>query len=249
MSAVGTLPWARRRGGRLTVRDRFLFVASALRSRARRRREAGHPPALRVERLDLAGLRFIDSALVKRTFEHAEEVYQPWLLNHCIRTYYWGGLLGQLESLNVDREELLVASLCHDLALACEPRPGSEKECFAVRGAEMAEALLHDHERPALAPTIAESITMHLNIAPAPVAPPYLNYLLQQGASIDVVGWDLAKVSPRKAEVVAQYPRLDLKKHLVEVLSREAEAHPGARLAMMVRFGFFQFIADAPYEE
>lgn len=249
MSAIGSGAWARRTGGRLGMKDRFVFVASAMRSRLRRRRQAARPSSTPIERLDPSALRFIDSTLVKQTFEAVEGVYEPWLLNHCIRTYYWGGMLGQLESLAVDHEQLLVAALYHDVGLAHATRALSDHECFAVRGAEFAAQTLCRHGHEVLAPVVYESIAMHLNIAPAPIAAPYLNHLLQQGAAVDVVGFGLAKMVSHKDTILADFPRLDLKRELVAVLRREAAERPGARLALMVRFGFFDLIAAAPYAE
>src|SRR5262249_41968464 len=115
--------------------------------------------------------------------------------------------------------------------------------CFAIRGAHCARQLTGEHR---LSDVIAESIAMHLNLTPATDP---LSYLLQQGAAIDCVGWDLAKVAPHKDAVLAAHPRLDCKRQLVETLRRAAHAHPGTRLSMMMRFGFFRFIDAAPFAE
>jgi hypothetical protein len=198
-------------------------------------------------RLDLEALRFPDSALVARTFKLCEEVYPSWLLNHCLRAYLWGGLVGQAEGIAVDIEAFLAAALLHDIGLVPGFDTGAEAECFAVRGGLFAEKFLSPGGAPA-AGAAAEGICMHLNVSVQPSAGP-LNYLLHQGAAIDVLGWGLAKVIPMKSHVLERHPRLEFKRRFSEILRREARAHPRTRLAMMVRFGLLDLIQRAAYDE
>jgi hypothetical protein len=240
MEHFGSMAWGARHGGRLTARDRFILVSSAFASRLKRRLR-GASPAVDTSRLDLDALQFPDSALVSRVTEVCEAAYEPWLLNHCYRTYLWGGLVGQAEQVPIDREALLVSSLCHDLGLT--PVAEADCECFAIRGAYKAQALLSELGAHALAPRAAQSIAVHLNIAVGRGEP--LDYLVHQGASIDVVGWGKRKVAPARAAVLAAHPLAEFGVKFVDLLAAEAHAHPGGRLAAMVRFGFFDLIRVA----
>jgi hypothetical protein len=74
-------------------------------------------------------------------------------------------------------------------------------------------------------------------------------HLLHQGAGIDVVGWDLYKVSALKEEVLRRYPRQAFKAQICEALESEAREHPSARPALMLRLGFVDIIRNSPYDE
>jgi hypothetical protein len=242
MSALGSYAWGARHGGQLTTRDRLAYIKAALWSRVKRAAGiSGARVAAMGGPLDLHALEFPDSRVVRRVMQVCEQAYPAWLLNHCLRTYLWGGLVAQRERLRFDREELLVASLCHDLGLTNLAGLDAECECFAVRGARYADGLLTELGANHLAPRVADSVAMHLNIQVDRHEP--LAYLLHQGASIDVVGWGAAKVAEQRQQVLARHPHLGFAAALIPTLDAEARAHAGGRLALMVRFGFFDLIA------
>ena len=247
MGAMGSLAWGRSRGGRLTWAERLGYLGLAVRARLGATLRKRGADGLRLDLLDLDKLRLPDTRLVAQVLEVCAGAYEPWLLNHCLRTWLWGGLVGQAERIAVDAEALLVSSLLHDLGLTpAAARPGCD--CFAVRGALLAERVLTDLGHPELAFPAAESIALHLNVRVPRSAPP-LSYLLHQGATIDVVGWNLGKVKPLKAAVLALHPRLELKRHLRERLAAEVADHPRTRVALMVRLGFADLLQRAPYPE
>jgi hypothetical protein len=140
-----------------------------------------------------------------------------------------------------DREELLLAALCHDLGLTHAKGLDQTCECFAIRGARYSLQLLDELGAGHLAPRIAQSVAMHLNIAVSKREP--LDYLLHQGASIDVVGWGMRKVSEARDQVLALHPYLEFAPNLITSLDAEVQAHPGGRMGLMVRFGFRELIA------
>ena len=71
-----------------------------------------------------------------------------------------------------------------------------------------------------------------------------MNYLLHQGALIDVVGRGLAKVKPMVPRVLERHPRLEFKRRIVETLTRETARHPHGRLAMVNRAGFLEGVTN-----
>ena len=249
MNELGTLSWGRQRGGRLTLPERIGFLTSAVGARlragalkrSRPRTGQGH------RRLDLEALRLPDTKLVGRALEICEQAYAPWLLNHCLRTWLWAGLVAQAEGLAVDGEALVVASLLHDLGLtSAADRPGCD--CFAIRGALLAEQILADLGHPELAVSAAESIALHLNVRVPRTSSP-LSYLLHQGASIDVIGLGAGKVGPQRDAVLARHPRLGLKNRLATAIAADVRDHPGSRMALMARLGFVDLVRRAPWAE
>ena len=249
MNPIGSLHWSHQAGGRLTPRERLLFMGSALKSAlAWQWKRRGDSPTMDYTRLDMEKLSFPDSKLVTEVFGLCEKAYEPWLLNHCLRAYLWGGLVGQLEGMKVDPERQLVVALLHDLSLTRGHGGENPEDCFAVRGARLAEKLLGQLGYPELGLSAAESIAMHLNVSVSPKGPP-LNYLLHQGAAIDVVGWGSRKVRPMKDWVLQKYPRLDFKTRFRAAILQEARGQTHTRLALLIRFGFGQLIQKAPYLE
>jgi hypothetical protein len=249
MNPIGSLAWAYQNGGRLTLRERLLFTGSALQAAlVRRWRRPPSPFRADDARLNLEKLSFPDSRLVTEVFSLCEAAYEPWLLNHCLRSYLWGGLVGQLEGVKFDPEAQLVIALLHDLALTHAPPAENPKDCFAVRGARLAQKTLTDLGHPDLAPGAAESISMHLNISVSR-REPSTSYLLHQGAAIDVVGWGSRKIRPYKDLVLEKYPRLGFKNRFARVITEEARGQTHTRLAWLIRFGFKGMIQKAPYLE
>jgi hypothetical protein len=241
MSALGSYAWGERRGGRLTTVDRLTVIKTAVASRLKRRLLGAPRSTGGSGRLDLDALRLPDSTLVARVTRVCEEAYPDWLLNHCYRTWLWGGLVGQREGMRFDREELLVASLCHDLGLTGAAGLDATCECFAIRGARYSRRLLDELGAPHLAPSVAQSIALHLNIVVGKDEP--LDYLLHEGAQIDVVGWGGSRVAAARDQVLARHPHLGFAEKLITTVGAEANAHPGGRLALMIRFGFVDLIA------
>jgi hypothetical protein len=130
----------------------------------------------------------------------AERALAPaprWVLAHSMRTYLWGWLLGVRDGLRPDAELLLVASLLHDLGLI--HRDGAA--CFALRGAELARAIVVAAGADAsVAERVADAIARHLNVAPGGDVEARL---VGAGAALDVVGarWctrGRATASPRR---------------------------------------------------
>ena len=108
---MGTLDWARRTGGRLGRADRLrLFAQAALANMERvfRRRGASMPG------IDVDAVRVPDSRLCRDAEAHAAAACDGWLLNHCLRTYAWGFLLGAaaMERQSARRPRSRVAFLC-----------------------------------------------------------------------------------------------------------------------------------------
>lgn len=52
---------------------------------------------------------------MREATELMREISEPFLYNHCLRTFVFGDLLGQSANLKYDRELLYLGSLLHDL--------------------------------------------------------------------------------------------------------------------------------------
>jgi hypothetical protein len=248
MAAIGTLEWIERTGGKLGWRDRLTILAQAmLASRAAR---ASRNELETVRHLETDAILPPDSAICKAAEALCIEASEPYLVNHCLRAYFWARLVNGKQP--VDDETLYVALLLHDLGLTqrYRLRPG-EGECFTIPGARAAENLARSHlwdgKRARLT---AEAITLHLNVA---VGAPHSReaQLVRFGSGADVAGLGL-KAIPRdqRKEVAARYPRLGMKVSITRDLEAEACAHPSCRIAFLMRRGnFARLIEAAPFAE
>lgn len=186
----------------------------------------------------LSELPIPDSAVAKEAEELCREASSSLLVNHCLRTYAWGMILGKSDGLSPDPELLYVASMLHDLALTDRFRGYAPMPCFGARAGILAgewarERGWHEHRCARL----GDVVSLHLNAR----VPPELGaeaQLLQAGAGLDVIGlrhWELAPETV--AAVVARYPRHGFKRDGVELF--EAESHPGTRAHLLNRWLMF----------
>ena len=215
---------------------------------ARLRRRLGVAP----EALD--GVELPDrppgSRLAREAEEHCRELSSPALVNHCLRVYVWGALLGSRDRLRYDAELLYVTSLLHDLGLTDSFASRAAAPCFAVQGALAARdwSLEHGCDR-SRADRVADAISLHIN----PRVPPSEGveaHLLTAGAAFDVIGAryrHLAK--PLVTASVERYPRLGFKGEMDERTRVAARRGPRTRVAFGYRFGFGRMIAGAPFAD
>jgi hypothetical protein len=174
----------------------------------------------------------------------AERALAPaprWVLAHSMRTYLWGWLLGVRDGLRPDAELLLVASLLHDLGLI--HRDGAA--CFALRGAELARAIVVAAGADAsVAERVADAIARHLNVAPGGDVEARL---VGAGAALDVVGARREHVAePTRRAVVHAWPRDGFAASMADAVADESRRHPQTRIGFLCRrLGFLRLIADA----
>lgn len=252
---VGTLEWARRTGGRLSLGDRAELLGQALRQQkeqvarrwARLRGERG-PQVLKA---DWEHLKPPDSPAARRAEALCTEVSPPYLVNHCLRSYLWGRLLAANGGLAYDDELLYVACLFHDLGLT--PRYAFQVEgshCFTVDGVSavppFAEEVGWDARRR---DAVAEAILLHLNVTVGREHGVEA-HLLHEATALDVVGQRFREIDPADVrEVLARHPRSDLKQCLIADMRAQAERRPHCRAAFLQKFGFLGLIAKAPFAE
>ncbi|MGI8579245.1 MAG: HD domain-containing protein, partial [Solirubrobacteraceae bacterium] len=146
---------------------------------------------------------------------------------------------------------LYVACLLHDLGLTkAHDAADPIARCFAVEGGRAARELMCRHgasEERAL--TVAEAITLHLNVTvPARMGPEA--QLLSKGVSLDTIGRRLHRM-PRGSldQVDARWPREGFTAHLVAVTRRQAELRPESRAAFLHGLGFSDLLRANPLDQ
>jgi len=255
VSRVGTLEWAKRTGGRLSNLDRFRQLMAAVQlqmhvlpDQLRWRLGLSAPGAL----VDITAIPIPDSAAARRAEEYCRDVAPPYLVNHSLRTYLWASALAAPCGLRPDPELLWTASLLHDLGLCEAHRDNApEIECFAVRGADAARALLVDCGwEPVRADALYEAITLHINVAVDDEDGPE-SLLLNAATALDVTGlriWELHRDTVRA--VVDRHPRLGMKSAIASAWKLEASTHRRSRAYFLSKWLQFETrILNAPFAD
>jgi hypothetical protein len=247
MTSVGTLRWARRTGGRLTFFDRLTLTRQAMRFRASRRDYMGKSfPPLPLEETDLD---VPDTAAAKRAVSLAAKLADPYLLNHCFRSYFWATLLARVDRIKFDPELLFVAAILHDLGLTSTHAHGKSNEhCFAVTGARRAREAMQEtgwsNER---LDAMEEAIVLHLNVV-VPLHHGPEAHLLYGGVGFDMVGGRLPELrGPRIEQVLELHPRLDHKQAVVKAVRQQCSIRPKSRIALLTKLGFERLVENAPF--
>lgn len=197
--------------------------------------------------VDLDNLRWPDSALAREAEAHAREELSPHVLQHSYRTFLFGLALAGIDGKTVDPELVYVASLLHDLNLE-HPTPG---RCFAVVGAERAEAFaLEHHASPERAKAIAAAIAGHITIGVAEDLGDPAGFV-SAGAFVDVAGARMHELRPEWVEeVLCRHPRLNFRDHLLEAFAAESAAVPQGRISWCRRYAAFgPLVRLAPFSE
>ena len=187
--------------------------------------------------MEIAGFRVPDSEICVAATDYARELSEPFLFNHCMRTYGFGALAGQAGSQSFDHEVLYLGAVLHDLGLT-EAVPVTNR--FEVDGADAAKAFLSergfDDRKIEL---IWDAIALH-TITGIPQRKVPEIALVQMGAGIDVGAIPREILSADSVDAVLDaWPRLGFKKAMVEAFVRMVE-----RNAPSVALGVVADIAE-----
>lgn len=252
-TSVGTYRWSVS-GGKLRRQDRVRLIGQALLTRIaglslHARNRLGFTDT-RLQRINLGAIRIPDSPVAQRATAHAKALSEPWLYNHCVRTYLWGAMLAQSDRIPFDEELLYVASILHDLGLTDAHRcQGQSCACFAVAGARAAQTFVSnmgwERERTQ---RLAEAISLHLNVRVGLTHGPEA-HLLQAGAGLDLVGARVQEIGQANVSaVLLAHPRLGVQDGFVTTMKEQAREQPESRAAFLVGLGFIGLIRGGPLE-
>lgn len=249
MAKIGTLAWMAKTHGNLTVRDRMDLIYQGMRARAatKKRMKAGR----KARYYEVEDILPPDSAIAVEAMAIAEEASDPYLFNHCMRSYFWARLTDD-GGKKFDDEAMFTAIMFHDLGLVKGYRLNEDaKQCFTWVGAQEARQLAQKHNwSDRRADLVANAITLHLNIVVGDEHGREAQ-LVRNGAGADVAGIGIDILhKDQVASVIEQYPRLQMKENIIKDLNIEVKAHPCCRIAFMhQRLDFPRLIRRAPFAE
>jgi len=183
----------------------------------------------------VAGVRLPDTKLAQNAVELAASAYPPYLMNHALRTYVFGALVGRARKQQFDEEPLYIACVLHDLGLTTKFEGDLP---FEIQGAEAARKFLAERGvAREKAEMIWDGIAMHASAIGSFKRPEIA--LVGEGAGADVLGPDPAEIPGDKvAETLGAFPRLKFKEQFVKSCAEVITQHPrGAGRSFMRDIG------------
>jgi hypothetical protein len=172
----------------------------------------------------LAGISVPDTPIVTQAMEYARERCEPYLFNHVVRSWLFAARLGQIQSIEHDAEVVAVGTLLHDITLN-ERFNGPRR--FEVEAADIARTFAResgfDERRAQLIwDSVALNSTASIGLyKEAEVA------ICTAGICLDVIGWQYDLLPSNEiANVVAEFPRLQMKRRMSQCFCHIAEARP-----------------------
>lgn len=180
--------------------------------------------------VNLTEITIPDSKLCQKATRLVEQVSSKYLCNHCMRTYFFGALLGQRDSLKYDRELFYVAAILHDLGLTDTFR-GEQR--FEVEEADAAKKfVLKNGLSESQSEVVWDAIALHTSIGIASRKQPEIA-LVHLGASVDVLGFELETLKPSTVEeILENYPRLNFKQDFLDLLLIDIKQKSPQAIAM-----------------
>jgi len=162
----------------------------------------------------IVGIKIPDSPMARQATELLREHGSELLYNHTLRTFLFSSLNGQQNNIRYDAELLYVSTMFHDLGLTAHYR--SDDKRFEVDGANAARDFLRGYGvSPQALQLVWDAIALHTSPGIAEYKEPEVA-LLNYGAALDVIGKGYEQLSSSiRQEIVGQFPRNELKKHMV----------------------------------
>ena len=207
----------------------------------------------------LAGIKVLDTTLVRDAVELSRSLLEPYLFNHVMRSWLFGILLSEGAKPAPDPELLAVSAVLHDLGLT--DRYTAENR-FEVDGANAARAFLKDRGISTQQTQVVwDAIALHTTPSVALHKEPEV-VMTHSGITVDVIGIGLDRIPQDKLRaVLTEFPRLVFKNQFKERLFSVVRRKPATSFDNVLRdFGsryiegftapsFADLFANAPFSE
>ncbi|WP_105423562.1 hypothetical protein [Neorhizobium sp. T25_27] len=172
----------------------------------------------------LAGVAVPDTEIVREALRYSRSIYEPYLLNHVVRSWLFAISLASIQNIEHDSEVIALGTLLHDVTLNNSFR-GPRR--FEVEGADIARSFaLSAGISSSRAQLIWDSVALNSTPSIGLYKEPEVA-LCTAGICLDVVGfqYDRMPVATRKA-ITDAYPRLGMKAKMTNCFCHMVEAAP-----------------------
>jgi hypothetical protein len=181
----------------------------------------------------LAGIKVVDTPLVRDAMELARESSAPYLFNHAMRSWLFAALIAEGAKPTPDPELLAVSAILHDLGLT-DHYAGSER--FEVDSANAARSFLKERRVPAHhVQLVWDAIALHTTRSIALHKEPEV-VIPHSGIAVDVIGAGLDSIPQDKVRaILAEFPRLTFKKQFQDSLCGVVRQKPATSYDNLLR--------------
>jgi len=172
----------------------------------------------------IAGISVPDSPLITAVTEYAQQLSEPYLFNHAMRSWLFAEAIGRLKGIDYDREVVAIGTILHDIGLTSSV---SGPNRFEVNGADGAVSFikgkgLSDRRAQLIWDLVALNSTPSLALHKEPeVAVGTL------GIGMDYGGFGIEALPTADVErILSAFPRLKMKQQFAEACCRIVTAKP-----------------------
>jgi hypothetical protein len=172
----------------------------------------------------LAGVSVPDSPLITEAIDYATTLYDPYLLNHAMRSWLFAVKIGQSKGIDCNFEVVAVGTILHDIGLSAAV-PGSNR--FEVNGAAAARSFvsergISDRRAQLIWDLVALNSTVSIALHKEPEVA-----LGTMGIGLDYGGFFFDLVpSADMTNILKAFPRLKMKDRFAETCCRLVTAKP-----------------------
>ena len=172
----------------------------------------------------IAGVSVPDSPLITEVLEYEQNVYEPYLFNHAMRSWLFAAKIGQSKGFDCDLEVVAIGTILHDIGLSSAVS-GSNR--FEVNGAEAVRSFvkergISDRRGQLIWDLVALNSTPSIALHKEPEVA-----LGTMGIGLDYGGFFIELVpSADMTEILRAFPRLKMKTQFAETCCRLVAAKP-----------------------
>jgi hypothetical protein len=207
----------------------------------------------------IAGVGVPDSPLITEAIEYARTLYDPYLLNHAVRSWLFAEAIGRMKGIEFDREVVAIGTLLHDIGLTASVGGPNR---FEVNGADAARSFitgkgLSDGRAQLVWDLVALNSTPSLALHKEPEVA-----VGTMGIGLDYGGFGFELIPSRDmSNILDAFPRLKMKDLFAEACCRLVTARPETSSDNFLRDFAERFVPDykpistvdllmnAPFEE
>lgn len=188
---------------------------------------------------DFKDVKIPDSKLALLAIEEANDIYNPILLKHCYRTFFWSAGIAISEGIKTDNELLFISSILHDSGLTNKHNHICSQQCFANYGGDYAKNfVLKNGMNTNNANLVKSAIDMHLYPSVDKVKFGNEAYLLSKGASMDVIGSHYFQLTQEFIKITQkEYSRIGFKEDIIQTIE-ELKHKENTRADILYKMGF-----------
>jgi HD domain len=190
----------------------------------------------------LAGIKVVDTSLVRDAIDLARSSSEPYLFNHVMRSWLFAVLIAEETKFAPDPELLAVSTVLHDLGMTDRY---AAAERFEVDSANAARAFLKERDIPAQQGQLVwDSIALHTTRSIALHKEPEVA-MTHSGIAVDVIGAGLDLIPQEKAAaILIEFPRLGMKWEFRDYLSSIVRRKPATTYDNVLRDIGVRYVED-----